>query len=68
MPINRNRQDWTAGKTVNVGFLSLRVLAILETPGDYKPDVYILSDAKGKLFKFTPYHGLETYSPQEQQK
>lgn len=61
MPIKNTRQNWTPGKIVNVGFLKLRVLQIIPTPKDHKPDIYILANPKGKLYTFTPHYGLQTY-------
>ena len=59
MPINKKNQNWEVGQTVKIGFLSLRVTGFIPTPGDYRPDVYMLESAKGKRYTFTPYHGLE---------
>lgn len=52
------RQNWSIGQTVKVGFLTLRVIAINPTPGDYKPDEYILESAKGVRYSFVPHNGL----------
>lgn len=66
MPITHSPQDWTPGKFVNVGFLKLRILEVIPTPKDHKPDAYILTDPrKGKVYKFTPHFGLELLSPQQ---
>lgn len=59
MPITRTRQNWTPGETVNIGFLRLKVLNLIPTPGDHRPDKYILTDGKGNFYEFTPHHGLE---------
>ena len=59
MPINKKNQNWEVGQQVKVGFLSLRVTGLIPTPGDYRPDVYMLESVKGKRYTFTPYHGLE---------
>ena len=59
MPISKTKQNWEVGQQVKVGFLSLRVTGLIPTPGDHKPDVYMLESAKGKRYTFTPYHGLE---------
>ena len=60
MPINpHGRQNWTPGNIVKIGFLKLKVLAVIPTPGDYKPDQYILESPTGKLYTFTPHHGLK---------
>ncbi len=59
MPIQRSKQTWTPGSQVKIGFLSLKVLNLLPTPGDYKPDIYILTDGKANIYQFTPHYGLE---------
>lgn len=61
--INRTKQDWTAGATVKVGFLTLTVVAAVPTPSDYAPDAYVLTNsAKTQLYKFVPHNGLEKIS------
>jgi len=58
--ITKTRQNWTAGQTVKVGFLSLIVKAAVATPGDYLPDAYILANQAGtQLYRFVPHNGLE---------
>jgi len=57
--ITKSKQDWNIGQTVKVGFLSLRVVAVEPTPGDYRPDIYHLENAKGVKYTFTPHFGLE---------
>lgn len=52
------KQDWTVGQTVKVGFMSLKVLAKVPTPGDYMPDAYAL-ESNGKFYRFVPHNGLE---------
>ena len=42
MPIPRSKQTWQPGEVVRVGFLQLRVMSVEPTPGDFKPDAYIL--------------------------
>jgi hypothetical protein len=60
MPITRSRQDWTAGATVRVGFLSLQVVRLIPTPGDGMPDIYELENAMtGARYHFTPHYGIE---------
>ena len=56
--ISNSKQDWTAGQTVKVGFMSLTVVRAIPTPGDYKPDAYIL-ESKGRYYRFVPHNGLE---------
>lgn len=55
------KQTWTIGATVKVGFLTLRVSNLIPTPGDYRPDVYVLVDPKhdGRVYHFTPHFGLQ---------
>jgi hypothetical protein len=55
--INNSKQRWEVGQTVKVGFMSLTVLAAIATPGDYKPDAYILF-SKEKFYQFVPHNGL----------
>lgn len=57
--IRNSLQDWSVGSTVKVGFLALKVLAAVPTPGDYVPDAYILQGAKGQVYRFVPHNGLE---------
>jgi hypothetical protein len=58
--INRSKQDWTIGRTVKVGFLSLIVASIEPTPGDGRPDIYHLTSIDGlRRYEFTPHCGLE---------
>ena len=56
--ITRSAQDWTPGSTVKVGFMTLEVIECIATPGDHRPDEYRLRSPKGKLYVFTPHHGL----------
>ena len=58
--ITNSKQNWTTGATVKVGFLTLRVVRAIATPGDFKPDEYILESLKGdKFYSFVPHNGLE---------
>lgn len=64
--ITRSKQNWTVGQTVNVGFMSLVVRAMIVTPGDGLPDVYFLSNVAGtKLYEFVPHHGLQSVTLEE---
>ena len=54
----KQKQDWSNGNTVRVGFLSLIVIDKVATPGDYKPDMYVLRSSAGKLYTFVPHNGL----------
>lgn len=58
--ITNSKQAWQVGETVKVGFLSLRVLQRVATPGDYKPDAYVLTNLKNdKFYRFVPHNGLQ---------
>lgn len=58
--ITKSKQKWTVGSLVKVGFMSAIVLAAQETPGDSKPDAYILANAGGdKFYRFVPHNGIE---------
>lgn len=52
-------QSWEIGAVVKVGFLRLRVLAKVATPGNWLPDQYALTNDKGGFYKFIPHHGVE---------
>lgn len=57
--ITKSKQSWEIGSTVKVGFLQLTVKAAIATPGDHKPDQYLLTDATGtRCYSFTPHYGL----------
>lgn len=53
------KQDWTIGKTVKVGFLTLKIISKNDHNEYYRPFAYILQSAKGAMYQFTPYFGLE---------
>lgn len=55
--IKNTKQDWSIGKTVKVGFLSLTVVKAKQTPGDYLPDAYLLSRGED-MYEFVPHNGL----------
>mgnify|MGYP005826085779 CR=1 len=58
MMITNTRQDWTPGKVVKVGFLSLRVLSA-RAEYDGMPDIYTLESLNGaKRYEFIPHNGL----------
>lgn len=58
--INRSKQCWEVGETVKVGFMTLRVLAKVPTPGDFLPDQYALTNADGsRFYRFVPHNGCE---------
>ncbi|MDR6523071.1 hypothetical protein J2789_005761 [Variovorax paradoxus] len=62
--INRSTQNWAVGATVKVGFLSLTVIAVVPTPGDFKPDAYVLA-SKTAFYEFVPHHGISRISADE---
>ena len=56
--ITKTKQGWSAGNTVKVGFLTLRVLHS-KSVKDGLPDIYILESLDGsKLYEFIPHNGL----------
>lgn len=61
--ITKTSQDWSIGSVVKVGFLKLEVTDIELTPGDHKPDAYLLRGIgdknENKLYRFVPHNGLE---------
>lgn len=58
--MNRSkRQDWSEGSTVKVGFLTLRVVRKVATPGNWLPDQYALTNDRGTFYRFIPHNGLE---------
>jgi hypothetical protein len=58
--IRNSKQAWEVGETVKVGFMSLRVLAKVATPGNYLPDQYALTNADGtRFYRFVPHNGCE---------
>jgi hypothetical protein len=63
--ITRSNQTWQVGETVKVGFLTLRVVAKEPTPGDFKPDAYLLCGNganQSRRYRFVPHNGLERLS------
>lgn len=56
--ITKSKQDWSVGSVVKVGFMTLTVVSITATPGDYKPDSYQLVSSKGIKYEFVPHNGL----------
>jgi hypothetical protein len=49
--ITKTKQDWSVGNSVKVGFLTLKVTAIIGNE-------YRLVSVKGLEYSFTPYTGL----------
>lgn len=65
--ITRTSQNWSLGSTVRVGFLRLRVIAAIRTPGDHRPDQYGLESLDGRAFyRFTPHHGIARVDTRDQ--
>jgi hypothetical protein len=56
----KQKQDWSIGATVRVGFMQLRVISEkIATPGNYAADEYALESLDGtKWYRFTPYDGV----------
>lgn len=58
--ITNSEQKWEVGQEVKVGFLSLIVTAKVPTPGDHKPDAYLLQSRNGKhKYRFVPHFGVQ---------
>ncbi|QMV32397.1 hypothetical protein 8G_00003 [Ralstonia phage Hyacinthe] len=62
--IKNSKQDWSTGSIVRIGFMSLTVVAAIPTPGDSRPDSYVLA-SKTAFYRFTPHHGVEKISADE---
>ena len=57
--VTNSKQSWEVGQSVKVGFLTLVVVARIATPGDFLPDAYALTNAKGdRFYRFVPHNGL----------
>ena len=60
--ITKTKQTWQVGETVKIGFMTLRVTGIELTPGDYKPDAYLLCGLAAnadRKYRFVPHFGIE---------
>lgn len=56
--ISCSKQDWSVGKTVRVGFLTLKVEKVVAVK-DGLPDIYYLTDERnGREYEFIPHNGL----------
>ena len=63
--ISNSKQNWTAGQDVKVGFVAgLLVVAVVPTPGDSKPDAYVLS-RNSQFYSFVPHKGLSKITAAE---
>ncbi len=53
-------QSFEIGETVKIGFVAgLEVIKKIATPGDWKPDFYVLWQAdKNRFYAFQPHNGL----------
>jgi hypothetical protein len=57
--ITRTRQNWSINSTVRVGFLRLRVIGVIPTPANHRPDEYALESLDGRShYRFTPHCGI----------
>ena len=64
--ITTSRQNWSIDSIVRVGFLRLRVIAAIATPGNYRPDEYALESLDGtRWYRFTPHHGINRVESRE---
>lgn len=54
------KQSWQVGDVVKVGFVTgLEVIKKIPTPGDYRPDFYVLWQPKtNRFYSFQPHYGL----------
>lgn len=63
--ITTSKQAWTVNQTVKVGFVAgLLVVAVVPTPGDSKPDAYVLSRNE-QFYSFVPHKGLSKITADE---
>ena len=53
------KQAWNEGEIVKAGFVTdLEVIKRIPTPGDYRPDFYVLwQAAKNRFYAFQPHKG-----------
>ena len=58
--ITKSAQKWEIGQIVNVGFIKgLVVKERVATPGDYRPDLYVLwAPASNRFYSFVPHSGI----------
>lgn len=57
---SRAKQVWAVGQIVNVGFVKgLVVKEKIATPGDYRPDLFVLwQPSTNRFYQFTPHCGI----------
>jgi hypothetical protein len=62
------KQTWQIGDVVNVGFVQgLEVVRKVATPGDFRPDFYVLwQPAKDRFYSFQPHFGLTRHETLEE--
>lgn len=54
------KQSFEVGNVVKIGFVAdLEVIKKIATPGDYRPDFYVLWQSKtNRFYAFQPHFGL----------
>lgn len=64
----RAKQAWATGQVVNVGFVKgLVVKEKIATPGDYRPDFYVLwQPSTNRWYSFQPHFGLTRHDNEVQ--
>lgn len=62
------KQNWEIGQIVKVGFINgLVVKEKVGTPGDYKPDLYVLwQPSTNRWYSFVPHNGLRRHDNAEE--
>lgn len=62
------KQKWEIGQIVKVGFVKdLVVKEKVATPGDYRPDLYVLwQPATNRWYSFVPHNGLARHASAEE--
>jgi hypothetical protein len=57
--VRKPKQSFEVGNIVNIGFVSgLEVVKKVPTPGDWKPDFYVLwNSTKNVFYAFQPHNG-----------
>lgn len=58
--LKTSKQAFEVGEVVKIGFVSgLQIIKKIATPGDYRPDFYVMRQAAtGRWYAFQPHHGL----------
>lgn len=62
------KQNWEIGQIVKVGFINgLVVKEKVATPGDYKPDLYVLwLPSSDRWYSFVPHNGITRHNSAEE--